>query len=787
MARGTARFAWVIAIVAIVAFLPFGRGVLSGQSFYFRDLSIYFFPLRHFVVEGLLKGEIRYWNPYVHEGTPVTLPPVSYPLDLLQCLLPNESGLSLVLALHVPLAAVALMVLARSLGCSLTGAAAGGLVYALGGFCLSSLNLYIYLQAVAWAPLVVLGLLRAAQGSARDVALAAVLTALALSTTGVEVVLQAILFGVVLSARPREPARSVRVGSALVLGGGLSGATLLVMWGLLGDTARAGGFPVNVVLAHSIHPITFLQVVVGDLYGDLSDIANRWWGTNFFPRGFPYLLSLYLGSAALCVAVVGARDGKVFRVRLALLALLAAFLCLGRWGGLAPLVDLLPALRKFRYPSKVFFTVHLAVALLTALGMDALEKGPDRSTWRRLAALGLASGALLVIATAVPWAFPGPTRWLLSGFLPTEIVAPFRFSISRHIAQDAALGGLVALAAGVVALIRLRGWLRPTGGCVALVGLIAADLVRTGAGLNPMVAPSFYRLSRETSQELGSLREGGRVFTCEVSESSAYLRARAAKPARHEVWSFATMLDTLTPELNLLTSIPTAYSVDLTMLVPVDRVLSTEEASCRSFATLVGRLRGAGIAHVISLDPLSHPDLRLRAVVEPSRIAPLAIHIYALTAPLPLRFVASSVRTSAGPSSAKPAARSPALPEDQGVVVEGLAAGITGASGRVASVAETPDEIEMVVEADGPTVVVVRDAHAAGWSARVNGSPAPVLRADGRHRAVPVPAGTSRVVLSYRPPGLWPGLTLTIVSSMLVLLLWRRRRRRPAVEPGQPH
>src|SRR4029077_13408680 len=54
--------------VAVAAALPFARGLLRGESLYFRDLATNFFPVRRFLVEGLLRGELRYWNPYLHEG-----------------------------------------------------------------------------------------------------------------------------------------------------------------------------------------------------------------------------------------------------------------------------------------------------------------------------------------------------------------------------------------------------------------------------------------------------------------------------------------------------------------------------------------------------------------------------------------------------------------------------------------------------------------------------------------------------------------------------------------------
>jgi hypothetical protein len=156
------------AFVALVAFLPFARGVLTGASLYFRDLSLHFFPLRRFALEGLRAGELRFWNPYVHEGVPLTLPPLGYPLDLLALAWPHEPLLSLLLALHVPLGAFGFLLLARGLGLRPVGACAGALVYGLGGFLLSTVNLYVYVQAAAWAPFVVLGSFASWTAAARE-------------------------------------------------------------------------------------------------------------------------------------------------------------------------------------------------------------------------------------------------------------------------------------------------------------------------------------------------------------------------------------------------------------------------------------------------------------------------------------------------------------------------------------------------------------------------------------------------------------------------------------------
>ena len=164
---------------------------------------------------GSPRARCGFWNPFVHEGVPLSLPALGYPIDLLQLLRPDEAGLSAILALHVPLAALAFFALARGLSLGRVAAVGGGVVYALGGFLLSSLNLYVYLQAAAWAPLLVLGLVRVLGGGSRRAAGAtAVVLAVALSTTGVEIVAQALVCRDRCSARAGGGSRGAAAGGA---------------------------------------------------------------------------------------------------------------------------------------------------------------------------------------------------------------------------------------------------------------------------------------------------------------------------------------------------------------------------------------------------------------------------------------------------------------------------------------------------------------------------------------------------------------------------------------------
>ena len=746
MRNGARRDLAAGAAVALVALLPFLRGLASGASFYFRDLALYFLPMRRFALEGLAAGEVRFWNPYVHEGVPLSLPAVGYPVDLLQLLRPDGAGLSAVLALHVPLAAALFFVLARGLSLGRLAAAGGALVYALGGFVLSSLNLYVHLQAAAWAPLLVLALARVLGGGGRRAAAAAALVlAVALSTTGVEIAGQAVVAGIVIGGMGKDSRSRGLAALALGLGAAIAAPVLVLVAGQVGGSARGYGFPTDVVLAHSVHPFTLVQTVVGGLYGNLSNVAGEWWGENFFPRGFPYILSLYLGAATLAVAWVGARSGHRLARRLVALAALGLAAALGRWSGLAAVVDAVPALHLFRFPVKAFFTVHLSVALLAAIGLSALAEGADRRAWRRLALYAGALGALLVALPLAPRVMPAAAAAFARGFFPPGLAAEARSALLARVLGDAAVGGAVALSVGAAAVLVLRSALPAPRASGMVAALVAADLLRAGAGLNPMVAASFYRPSPSLEARLGSLRRT-RVFTCSVEESPAYLAARAARGADHEAWSFALLLETLTPACNVPLAVPTALSPDLTMLVPGDRVLSPAEASCRDLDAIVPRLREAAVGTVVSIDPLEHPDLEADGVVAPPRIAPLAVHLYRL------RDARPRVEASGG--------------------------------ARVLETTYGTNDVSIVVEASGSQQVLLRDGWAPGWTARVDDRPAD-LRASGRHRSVPVPPGRHRVAMSYRPPGLPLALGTSGLALAAAAVLAARRRRDEESENGR--
>jgi hypothetical protein len=95
-----------------------------------------------------------------------------------------------------------------------------------------------------------------------------------------------------------------------------------------------------------------------------------------------------------------------------------------------------------------------------------------------------------------------------------------------------------------------------------------------------------------------------------------------------------------------------------------------------------------------------------------------------------------------------------------------------------------PEAIDLSCTAPVAGYAVVLDSFAAGWSATVDGTPAPIVRADEVVRAVAIPAGAHAIAMRYRTPGLRPAALVSLVAWLLWCVLLARRR--GAATPAAP-
>ena len=230
------------------------------------------------------------------------------------------------------------------------------------------------------------------------------------------------------------------------------------------------------------------------------------------------------------------------------------------------------------------------------------------------------------------------------------------------------------------------------------------------------------------------------------------------------------MRQQLEPYNNVIDRVESAGSQDRTRLSPQLTSLGWTGYDPRDVTQFLPLLRHAAVSRVLSFDRIDHPELGLRATL-PVAMTGLAIHVRtgATLAARP-----GGVPRASGFDAPRRGAH--AARRDLGplydVALEGPEAlrAAPCRTGRAQTVSMLPGEERYESDSDGPGWLVVRSTHARGWQATVDGLPTALLRADGRHRAVAVPAGRHTVTLRYEPPWLWTGVALTLLA--VAALFW---------------
>src|ERR1700760_4838561 len=90
MLRDRARGPALLALVVALLLLP----LAFGQSFWLRDMLVFAYPLKAYLRERMLHGQLALWNPRLGLGRPffgVVQPGVLYPLNVV-LLLPYPRG-----------------------------------------------------------------------------------------------------------------------------------------------------------------------------------------------------------------------------------------------------------------------------------------------------------------------------------------------------------------------------------------------------------------------------------------------------------------------------------------------------------------------------------------------------------------------------------------------------------------------------------------------------------------------------------------------------------------------
>ena len=737
------RVVWLYVVVVLGYFyVP-----LTTGTFYFRDLYRLFYPKRVLLAAAIRSGQIPLWDPTTHGGVPFLALPSNiafHPSNVLYAFLPVLFAFNLVLVLHVLFCAIAAYWSARVLGLSTAAAFAAGIAFAFCGYTLSTANLMPLLFALPWVPLT-LGLTHRALRDSRSLLPAAIAAAMPLYCAAAE--LTAMLFatlGIWLLTQ-RAYARRTAIAALLfvVAGGvGLSLMQTLPATSVVSQSLRAQGRSYASFTDWSVAPQRLPELVVPRFLGDTDSLREeRRWGRTVEYLGYPYIISIYLGAPLLLLAICGVRRQPA----LATIAAAALLLSLGRnLPGFRLIYDYVPFVSIFRYPVKAQLAALLPFAILAACGIDVLAASAAARKRATIAALGLSLaggvvGALIFVNAGFAESF--------AAALSFERLGPEGQSL---LAGSFAHAAVAAAAFGAAVM---------SGRQAGVAAVVAIDLLVAGRAVNDFAPRTIYQPSELVS--------AARTLVGDGRFHSAARPLLVQAPNDDLMWLARWQIESLNSYQSALFGIPAVYHDDYDGLAPARMSRLGERIGRVPWDRKKLLFDRANVRAFLTPERLAAPQVAAMATPgEPLRL-------YAHPTGLPARFVSSTVTAS----GERDAARRLLGERDLSRVVVEEQPRTVGNCGMapVALREQTLQSRRYEVHAPCDGYVVIGENHYDGWSAKVDGTPAKLVRADFAFTAVAVPRGRHLVELRYFPPRLYAGALGVLATAILLVLVDRRR------------
>ncbi len=757
---------------AALAFF-FWEAVSLQKAFFYFDITEINYPYRDFLAREIRLGRFSRWIPGLYNGMPLYSESQAgywHPLKyLLYPWLKTWQAFNLDTILSIWLTGLGTFGWLRR-HVNPLGALTGAAIFGLSGFVwahlihTSMINALISVPLVVWATEYAWDRGRVGAIVPGALALAAEVFAGHLQDTLFTAGLIG-LYTLFRAATEKEIKRRLSViGLALgivTLGVLLSAVQWVPSKALLDRSPRRGGLSWEDLTYGSWSPELLPAMVIREAYGTRA--LDTDWMDGFYPY---HEMNAYLGLTALGLAAIGA---GAFRDRWVafwiILAAIGSVLMLGRFTLLFDHANKLPIFGSSRIPVRFHLWVALAVAALAGVGVDRLERGFPV----RLRAAAWLVGVILVSSLAILCyvyapIYSTPDRWK----------TPYHLARFRWLGNELTIATTRALLIGlastsaIITALRSRRWRRLA--CGVLPVLVIADLLGSHWYEAPTINPSYWT----------SPPKSARILRADPSfVRLAFVRMYRNEPSSGEPGYASIPLDFPPIRDTLGWSLAPVWGLKSlggeTPLLSRRMVKFTDQSLP---GTVVYDL--ASVTHLITnrLNPLrlDHAIPAGSALIYPNpdalpRARIMGQPVYAQNVP-----DAIAAMNRLGQANRQ---RLVVEDPDRPISPE------TPVSGAAKIVRDDPEEVVIDAEATAPAYLVLADSHDPGWTATVDGRPAPIRPAVLTLRAVFIAKGRHRVVFRYRPEGFQVGLEMSLLGLVLSMVLIAWPRRLPTATP--PH
>jgi hypothetical protein len=534
-------------------------------------------------------------------------------------------------------------------------------------------------------------------------------------------------------------------------------------------------------LQYSMWPWRLITLLLPDFFGNPA--RGNYWGyaTYWEDAGHIGVLPFALALLAVLTSIrrrlrcVQPTDVAPETAPMAFLAVIGLLMALGKNTSFYLFFfRRVPGFAQFQAPARWLGVYTTSMAVLAAVGLDALRPSRALTVAGRLAMVGGLQATLLAWLATTERA----RAWLAGAGLPdvqtTFASALLRFSLLATATLLLLLWQQRLLRNSPATALSRRAQLDALAWSAAVLLLVAADLIAAGFGLNPAIDVTLYAQQTETGAALVADVLQGRVYYSAQSRDEVlfgrYLdfgdyRSDLRGAERLAYWQ--GLREALVPDLAMVEGLSSANTFEPLVETRYRTLLEALEDA----DPLVAQ-RTLGLMNVAYLMEPTLPDKTRIVHSSPS------VTVYRNPNLRPRAYVAHQAQVAHSPEHALSLLLSPTFEPatvvvEKPPVVELPAAGLPDpdpARPSIPQLPNRPNQVTIRVTLTQPGYLVLMDTAYPGWRATVDGQAAAIERANYAFRAIALEAGAHEVVFYYRPRSLIAGTVASGAAWLAALV-----------------
>jgi hypothetical protein len=724
-------------VLAILLSFLVSYPVWSGYCYVGGDVIYFTIPSLELVAQHYQDGSIQGWNPFMGTGQPFTGDlsfPFFYPPCVLLLWFSPPLTLTLLIIFHQWLCIAGTYFFLRSLERSRAASFIAAMSFALGGVGLSHMLTPPFLFALPWIPLFLLAFKKSLDHRSLNAhALATLPLAMIVSAGALEYGLMAALLALVLIiARPKDRLFGLLslgvIGFAALL---LTGVILIPTLSVFDESVRSEPLRDFNREPWFLHPIESLSLGAPYVFAKNPDLL----AILGHSKQRPWYPSLHMGSVPLVMVIMALP--LIFEKTKARYWLLVPLLLFPiAHGHYSPIYEFLdPLFSRSRYPAKFFMPIAFALVTLSAYGFDRRSQSVKRPPWVWLIPMLF---ALMALTFSLVMKSYEELRYVAVPLLAT----PLAFLLDRFASQPRRAQLFI-----VVTAIEL----------LAVTPAISHWAPRSLLERNPTPAAVIQKQQR-SQQAILPVWALEKTWWNVVKLDSSDLN--------EETLRIINDRELLTKNTGMPRLVRYPYPFSPVRPKRWDDLFYRLKAKESPFPKL---LSAFGVKRVLYID---EDDSKVLARLKPlGQVQAWQMGEYLDSADWAAFY--NKVHSSESvDESIETVLRDSFNPRKECVVEAPGPFPKASITGRVILLNFSPDQVTLALPPDSGGLLVVREGMSKGWRAQVDGKETPLHYADVLYRALIVPKGSRQVVFTYKAPGWTLGLTVSLMTLLLLGLIF---------------